>query len=199
MFASVCKQRVATKISSIIVRERPHGKAVRVRAAFDGQPLQRKNVQEKITFFTAEGLVQIRGRTVEVYHPNVIQPFPSWEEQGLVVGATFAVAATNGRDPARRINILGYCQSTDILQECVQDTVVERGGEILDIEKRLKSGVHEQLSLTVCIPFLWGVPPEVDALSAAILEGGGIVDKVYQQWGMYRHAAYAASLRRNSC
>jgi hypothetical protein len=156
-------------------------------------------VQEKITFFTSEGLVQIPGRVVEVPHANVMQPFPSWEEQGLVVGATFAVAATNGRDPARRINILGYCQSTDILQECVQDTVVGRGGEILDVEKRLKSGVHEQLSLTVCIPFLWGVPPEVDALSAAILEGGGIVDKVYQQWSIYRHASYAASQRRYSC
>jgi hypothetical protein len=31
----------------------------------------------------------------------------------------------------------------------------------------------------------WGVPPEVDLLSAAIQQGGGIVDKVYKQWGMF--------------
>jgi hypothetical protein len=43
-----------------------------------------------------------------------------------------------------------------------------------------------QLKMTVCIPFLWGVPPEVDALSAAIAAAGGIVDRVYKQWGIYR-------------
>jgi hypothetical protein len=40
--------------------------------------------------------------------------------------------------------------------------------------------------MTVCIPFLWGVPPEVDALSDAIASAGGIVDRVYKQWGIYR-------------
>lgn len=43
-----------------------------------------------------------------------------------------------------------------------------------------------QLKMTVCIPFLWGVPPEVDALSDAIASAGGIVDRVYKQWGIYR-------------
>lgn len=64
--------------------------------------------------------------------------------------------------------------------------MVDRGGEVLLRERRLTSGVHERLQLTVAIPFLFGVPPEVDALSAAITQGGGIVDRVVQQWGIYR-------------
>jgi hypothetical protein len=43
-----------------------------------------------------------------------------------------------------------------------------------------------QLKMIVCIPFLWGVPPEVDALSDAIASAGGIVDRVSKQWGIYR-------------
>lgn len=57
-----------------------------------------------------------------------------------------------------------FCQSVDHLQEAVADTVASRGGEVLLRERRLKGGLHEALALTVCIPFLWGVPPEVDAL-----------------------------------
>ena len=49
-------------------------------------------------------------------------------------------------------------------QEAVEDTVLSRGGEVLLQERRLKGGLHEALKLSVCIPFLWGVPPEVDAL-----------------------------------
>lgn len=63
--------------------------------------------------------------------------------------------------------------------------MLSRGGEIIEQERFLKSGVHEQLKLTICIPYLFGVPPEIEVLSAAIEHGGGIVDKVYQQWGMY--------------
>jgi hypothetical protein len=48
------------------------------------------------------------------------------------------VAATNGKDPARRVNFLGFCQSVDILSDAVLDTVVSRGGEILEQEKQLK-------------------------------------------------------------
>lgn len=73
----------------------------------------------------------------------------------------------------------------DLLHEAVEETVLSRGGEIIEQERKLKSGVHEQLKLTVCIPYLFGVPPEVEVLSAAIQQGGGIVDKVYQQWGIY--------------
>lgn len=49
-------------------------------------------------------------------------------------------------------------------QEAVEDTVSSRGGAVLLQERQLKSGLHEVLRLTVCIPFLWGVPPEVEAL-----------------------------------
>jgi hypothetical protein len=42
--------------------------------------------------------------------PGLIQPMPSVSEQGLCIGATFALAATNGRDFDRRINIVGFAQ-----------------------------------------------------------------------------------------
>lgn len=70
---------------------------------------------------------------------------PTFEEQGLCIGATFTLAATNGRDFDRRINILGFCQSIDVLNEAVEETVMSRGGEVLEQERRLKSGVHEQV------------------------------------------------------
>ena len=35
---------------------------------------------------------------------------PSWEEQKLCIGASFVLAATNGHDPTRRINMEGFCQ-----------------------------------------------------------------------------------------
>eukprot|EP00877_Chromochloris_zofingiensis_P010019 jgi/Chrzof1/5270/Cz15g20060.t1 len=155
---------------------------------------QPPTVQEVITFVTAEGIVQIPGRRIQVSQDAAPQhrpgrhhdPLPTWEEQGLCIGSTFAVAATNGIDPARRVNFLGFCQSVDILTDAVEDTVLSRGGEILEQERQLKSGIQPRVVLTVCIPFLWGVPPELEALSAAIVSGGGIVDKVYKQWGMYR-------------
>lgn len=53
-------------------------------------------------------------------------------------------------------------------------------------ERELKSGLSEVLKLTVAVPFLFGVPPQLEVLDIAIRTGGGIVDKVYQQWGMYR-------------
>lgn len=54
----------------------------------------------------------------------------------------------------------------------------------------------------------WGVPPEVDLLSAAIQQGGGIVDRVYKQWGMFPGLLpvynsevypYSGGNRGNSC
>jgi hypothetical protein len=77
--------------------------------------------------------------------PKLIQPLPSFEEQGLCIGATFALAATNGKDFERRINILGFCQSVDVLNEALEETVMSRGGEVLEQERKLKSGVHEQV------------------------------------------------------
>jgi hypothetical protein len=48
------------------------------------------------------------------------------------------VAATNGLDPARRINFVGFCQSVDVLHECVEEVVRSRGGDILAQERALK-------------------------------------------------------------
>lgn len=49
----------------------------------------------------------------------------------------------------RRINILGFCQSVDMLNEALEETVVARGGEVLEQERRLKSGIHEQVRALV--------------------------------------------------
>ena len=93
-----------------------------------------------------QGIVTIPGREIEVPRaPKIIQPMPSFEEQGLCIGATFSLAATNGKDFDRRINILGFCQSVDVLNEAVEETVMSRGGEVLEQERKLKSGVHEQV------------------------------------------------------
>lgn len=93
-----------------------------------------------------QGIVTIPGRDIQVPKaPRIIQRMPSFEEQGLCIGATFALAATNGRDFDRRINILGFCQSIDVLNEAVEETVMSRGGEVLEQERKLKSGVHEQV------------------------------------------------------
>ncbi|KIZ06095.1 hypothetical protein MNEG_1863 [Monoraphidium neglectum] len=159
------------------------------------------SVQEIITILTAEGAIhRIPGRRIQLdaasdggavlggpHRPRRVrqQPMPSWDEQTLCIGASFAVSATNGRDPTRRVHFLGFCQSVDYLEEAVTDTVFSRGGEVLLQERQLKSGVHEVLRLKVCIPFLWGVPPELDALSEAIIQGGGILDKVSKQWDIF--------------
>ena len=55
------------------------------------------------------------------------------------------VAATNGHDPTRRINVLGYCRSVDMLSE-VRHSVARRGVPVL--QKRERS----QLSVTGLLP-----------------------------------------------
>jgi hypothetical protein len=58
------------------------------------------------------------------------------------------------RDPNRRVNFLGFCHSVDLLQEAVEETVTSRGGEVLEQERQLRSGISEALRLTVVIPYL---------------------------------------------
>lgn len=111
-----------------------------------------------------QGIVTIPGRAIQVPKvQKIIQPMPSYEEQGLCIGATFSLSATNGKDFDRRIQILGFCQSVDVLNEAVEETVTSRGGEVLEQEKKLKSGVHEQVGalyrwplrvLMLSIPFM---------------------------------------------
>jgi hypothetical protein len=59
------------------------------------------------------------------------RPLPTWEEQLLCVGSTFQVAATNGRDPARRVNIQVRASSALVFGSswglCNLGTVVEVG------------------------------------------------------------------------
>ena len=45
------------------------------------------------------------------------QPLPTWQEQGLCVAATFWVAATNGTNPARRLQVAGFCRSLVRVQQ----------------------------------------------------------------------------------
>jgi len=150
---------------------------------------ERHMVQEMITFLTMDGnIVKVPGRKLPVLTTkprSMIKPMPTWEEQKLCIGASFLVAATNGYDPARRINVEGFCQSVDLLFESVEDAVRTHRGEILVEERQLKSGLHEVLKLTVAIPLLWGVPPTFETLSSAIQTGGGIVHRVYHQWNVY--------------
>ncbi|PNH06762.1 hypothetical protein TSOC_006843, partial [Tetrabaena socialis] len=147
---------------------------------------QQEFVREVITFVTSDGLTQIPGRRVlrpARENKRLVAPMPTWEEQSIVVGASFQVAATNGQDCTRRISIEGFCQSVDHLFDCVQDALErELDGEVLIKERQLKSGIHEVLKLTVAIPFLFGVPPQLDVLNDAIRTGGGFVDRVRHVW-----------------
>lgn len=48
-----------------------------------------------------------------------------------------------------------------------------------------RRGMSERLMMTVAVPFLWGVPPELETVCNAVVMGGGIVEKVSQEWGIY--------------
>lgn len=58
-------------------------------------------------------------------------PLPTWQEQGLCIGNTFWVTATNGLDIYRRLNLMGYCRCTELLSDVVEHTVLSSGGEIV--------------------------------------------------------------------
>ncbi|CAI8602486.1 unnamed protein product [Vicia faba] len=153
--------------------------------------------QDRFTFFTADGLVQIGGsmtprrarssdnqgksKTAKKYQryqeSNYMDP-----NQGLCLGALFDIAATNGLDMGRRLCIFGFCRSIEMLSDVVEDTVLEHGGEVIAAEKASRGDLHEKLTMTVAVPLLWGVPPASETLHLAVKSGGGIVDKVYWQW-----------------
>ena len=46
--------------------------------------------------------------------------------------------ATNGADPSRRLNMLGFCRSVNDLSEVVEDAVLSRGGKIVINQIELK-------------------------------------------------------------
>ncbi|KAA3466364.1 D-tagatose-1,6-bisphosphate aldolase subunit [Gossypium australe] len=154
--------------------------------------------EERVTLFTSDGLIQIGGSMVprrlsssdkKQGKLKSSQRFQRFQEsdymdpkQGLCLGALFDIAATNGLDMGRRLCIIGFCRSIEMLSDVVEDTVLEHGGEVVAAEKAIKGGLHEKLSMTVAVPYLWGVPPASDTLHLAVRSGGGIVEKVYWQW-----------------
>ncbi|KAI9154297.1 hypothetical protein LWI28_023979 [Acer negundo] len=154
--------------------------------------------EDRVTLFTADGIVQIGGSMI----PKLVtssnkkqgkskstQRFTRFQEsdymdpnQGLCLGALFDIAATNGLDMGRRLCIFGFCRSIEMLSDVVEDTVLEHGGEVVAAEKASKGGLHEKLTMTVAVPYLWGVPPASETLHLAVQSGGGIVEKIYWQW-----------------
>ncbi|KAK7277508.1 hypothetical protein RJT34_22522 [Clitoria ternatea] len=154
--------------------------------------------EDRITLFTADGLIQIGGSMVprrlassdkKQGKSKTAQNFQRFQEsdymdpnQGLCLGALFDIAATNGLDMGRRLCIFGFCRSIEMLSDVVEDTVLEHGGEVIAAEKASKGDLHEKLTMTVAVPLLWGVPPASETLHLAVKSGGGIVDKVYWQW-----------------
>jgi hypothetical protein len=113
--------------------------------------------------------------------PTTRQQLPTVEEQGICIGQTFLVAASNGRDLSRRVHVLGFCRSVQLVSEAVEDTVLSAGGEVWQRDTQL-AGLGERLVMTVALPYLWGLPPAFDALRDSIIQGGGIVHKVSKQW-----------------
>ncbi|KAE8679386.1 ABC transporter B family member 1-like [Hibiscus syriacus] len=154
--------------------------------------------EERVTLFTSEGLIQIGGSMIprriatsdkKQGKSKASQRLQRFQEsnymdpnQGLCLGALFDIAATNGLDMGRRLCIIGFCRSIEMLSDVVEDTVLEHGGEVVAAEKAIKGGLHEKLTMTVAVPYLWGVPPASDTLHLAVRSGGGIVEKVYCQW-----------------
>ncbi|ESQ52317.1 hypothetical protein EUTSA_v10017183mg [Eutrema salsugineum] len=153
--------------------------------------------EERITLFTSDGLIQIGGNMVprrvkssnkhgRSKSPEKHQKFQESAymdpAQGLCLGALFDIAATNGLDMGRRLCIYGFCRSVEMLSDVVEDTVLEHGGEVVATETESKGGLQEKLTMTVAVPYLWGVPPAAERLHLAVRTGGGIVDKVYWQW-----------------
>ncbi|XP_010918639.1 uncharacterized protein [Elaeis guineensis] len=154
--------------------------------------------EDRITLFTAEGLVQIGGSLYPHRFPasdkrqgksKSSQRLQRYQEsdymdpnQGLCLGALFDIAATNGLDMGRRLCIFGFCRSVEMLSDVVEDAVLEHGGEVVAAEKGSSGGLQERLTMTLAVPLLWGVPPASETLHFAVRNGGGIVEKVYWQW-----------------
>ena len=98
----------------------------------------------------------------------------------LYLASSFRVSATNGSDVSRRMNVYGFCQSLEYLAESIHDAIATRGGCVDSI-------IHEGEEATntvvyICLPFLWGVPPEWERLRRGIERGGGIIHKMNPEW-----------------
>ncbi|XP_051130954.1 uncharacterized protein LOC127251334 [Andrographis paniculata] len=154
--------------------------------------------EDKVTFLTSDGLIQFGGKLVprrvspadkkkgKVKRSQKAQRFQESNyvnpNQILCVAALFDIAATNGLDMGRRLCIFGFCRSIERLCDVVEDSVLEHGGEVMVAEKDCQGGLREKLTMTVAVPFLWGVPPASETLHLAVKSGGGIVEKVSWKW-----------------
>jgi hypothetical protein len=65
-----------------------------------------------------EELMQACQRQLQL--PATRQQLPTVEEQGICIGQTFLVAASNGRDLSRRVNVLGFCRSVHLVSEVLR-------------------------------------------------------------------------------
>ena len=83
---------------------------------------------------------------MQVFKLKQHTPLPTWQEQGLCIGNTFWVTATNGLDICRRLNLMGYCRCTELLSDVVEHTVLSSGGEIVIREhKNTRCASHHVL------------------------------------------------------
>lgn len=145
-----------------------------------------------------EVIVTVFGKdgVISTIPPNYVSPssledsglrleksLPTAEDQGLCLGSVFSITATNGFDVSRRMNVSGFCQSLDYLAESIHMAIRTRGGEISHVKRKVcHESLSESISMSLCIPLLWGVPPEFDRVTRGIEKGGGIIHKVYKEW-----------------
>jgi len=98
----------------------------------------------------------------------------------LYLASSFRVSATNGSDVSRRMNVYGFCQSLECLAESIHDAIASRGGCVDSIIEEGEEATNTVVY--ICLPFLWGVPPEIERLKRGIEKGGGIIHKMNPEW-----------------
>ncbi|XP_039002330.1 uncharacterized protein LOC120128766 isoform X3 [Hibiscus syriacus] len=120
--------------------------------------------EERVTLFTSDGLIQIGGSMV----PRRLTS--SDKKQGK-------------SKPSQRLQRFQESDYMDPNQGlCLGALFDIAATNVVTAEKAIKGGLHEKLTMTVAVPYLWGVPPASDTLHLAVRSGGGIVEKVYWQW-----------------
>ena len=113
-------------------------------------------------------------------------PLPTVQEQGLCIGATFGIKAFNAVDPTRQISVLGFCRCVHTLGWHVNKAVLTKGGVVTMKNHQVSmDSLGENLTMSIQVPFLFGVPQEWDAISEAISTGGGLIDRVSKKWVLY--------------
>ncbi|CAG9467175.1 unnamed protein product [Pedinophyceae sp. YPF-701] len=148
-------------------------------------------------FFTPDGVFSIKDRRSPRREPRAAPPLrPAGHEalasrdgladaplDSLLLGATFNLQATNGLDVGRRLQYQGFCRCVESLYDAVSLAVARRGGEVVLARTEVRPGtLSEQLQMTVAVPQLWFASRTSRCLKEAILEGGGLVDRVQSHY-----------------